>query len=202
LTVRAVFLDVGETLVDEERIWREVAAAVGLRPHVVWAALGGTIERGEDHWAVWDRLGVDRPVGVWEQFGYDADDLFSDAVPCVERLRAAGLLVGIAGNQSATMEEWARSTFDVDVVTSSSSLGARKPDRLFFDLLVERAGLAADEVAYVGDRADNDAAPALVAGLVAVHLRRGPWGRLQETPEGAISLETLAELPATLASVR
>ena len=40
VTVRAVFFDVGETLVDEERYWREVARAAGLGPHVVWAALG------------------------------------------------------------------------------------------------------------------------------------------------------------------
>ena len=48
MTVRAVFFDVGETLVDEERYWRENAAAAGLRPHVLWAALGKTIERGEE----------------------------------------------------------------------------------------------------------------------------------------------------------
>jgi FMN phosphatase YigB (HAD superfamily) len=196
--VRAVFFDVGETLLDEERIWRAVADSAGIRPHVVWAALGTTIERGEDHWAVWDHLGVERPVGVWERHGYEPDDVFPDAVPCIERLRAAGLFVGIAGNQSATMEEWARSTFDVDVVTSSASLGARKPDTGFFELLVERAGIAANEVAYVGDRADNDAAPALAAGLVAVHLRRGPWGRLQRTPAGAIGIDGLAGLPAAL----
>jgi FMN phosphatase YigB (HAD superfamily) len=198
MPVLAVFLDVGETLVDEERIWREVAAAAGQRPPVVWAALGTTIERGEDHWAVWDRLGVDRPLGVWERFGYEADDLFDDAIPCVQQLRAAGLFVGIAGNQSATMERWARATFEVDVVTSSGSLGARKPDPAFFERLVEHSGHAPNEVAYVGDRADNDARPALAAGLVAVHLRRGPWGRLQQTPAGAIRIETLAELPAAL----
>ncbi|MCZ7588567.1 MAG: hypothetical protein M5U27_06850 [Gaiella sp.] len=32
MTIRAVFFDVGETLVDEERIWREVARAAALRP--------------------------------------------------------------------------------------------------------------------------------------------------------------------------
>jgi FMN phosphatase YigB (HAD superfamily) len=202
VTVRAVFLDVGETLVDEERIWREVARAAGMRPNVVWAALGTTIERGEDHWAVWDRLGVDRPLGVWERFGYEPDDLFDDAIPCIERLRAAGLFVGIAGNQSATMEEWARATFDVDVVTSSGSLGAHKPELAFFERLVALAGTGdAREVAYVGDRVDNDVLPAQTAGLFAVHLRRGPWGLLHRTPEGVIGIDSLGDLPAALASL-
>jgi FMN phosphatase YigB (HAD superfamily) len=96
------------------------------------------------------------------------------------------------------MEEWARESLDVDVVVSSASLGVRKPDTRFFERLVELAGAPPGEVAYVGDRADNDAAPALAAGLVAVHLRRGPWGRLQATPSGAIPIDSFAELPAVL----
>ena len=59
--LHAVFLDVGETLVNEDRYWREVAAAAGLSPHVVTAALGVTIARGEDHTALWSHLGVERP---------------------------------------------------------------------------------------------------------------------------------------------
>jgi HAD superfamily hydrolase (TIGR01549 family) len=93
--------------------------------------------------------------------------LYPDAVDCLERLRADGLFVGIAGNQTAALEEWARSSeLPVDVVTGSSSLGVRKPDPAFFERLVELAGAPASEVAYVGDRADNDARPALAAGLV------------------------------------
>ena len=49
-----------------------------------------------------------------------------------------------------------------------------------------------------GDRVDNDAAPALAAGMVAVHIRRGPWGYLQEPPEGALRIRSLDELPEVL----
>ncbi|HET9242733.1 MAG TPA: HAD family hydrolase, partial [Gaiella sp.] len=76
----------------------------------------------------------------------------------------------------------------------------RKPDPSFFERLVALSGAAAHEVAYVGDRADNDVLPALAAGMVAVHLRRGPWGMLQETPSGALAIRSLAELPGALAS--
>jgi len=97
------------------------------------------------------------------------------------------------------MEEWARSAgLVVDVLTGSASLGVRKPDPVFFERLVDLAGASPDEVAYVGDRVDNDVLPALEAGLVAIHLRRGPWGRLQETPAGAIAIESLAEAPSRL----
>ena len=200
--LRAVFFDVGETLVDEERYWRGVAEAAGLGPHVVWAALGMTIARNEEHWELWRHLGIDRPTGAWESVVYSTDDLYPDALACLERLRAAGLVVGIAGNQTAALEAWARSAeLPVDVVTGSASLGVRKPDPRFFERLVEMAGVDRPELVYVGDRADNDAGPSLAAGLVAVHLRRGPWGMLQQTPEGAIAIESLAQLPDALASL-
>ena len=114
-------------------------------------------------------------------------------------MRASGRLVGIAGNQSAEMEEWARSLgLPVDVVTSSAALGVRKPEPGFFARLVELSGRLAEEVAYVGDRVDNDVLPALEAGLVAVHVRRGPWGLLQSTPDGVAAIETLSELAPLL----
>jgi FMN phosphatase YigB (HAD superfamily) len=54
----------------------------------------------------------------------------------------------------------------------------------------------------VGDRVDNDVLPAAAAGMVAVHVRRGPWGRLQQTPaEAAFGLDDLASLPDALASL-
>ena len=201
--VTAVFFDVGETLVDEERWWRELCERAGLQPHVVWAALGATIERGEEHDALWGRLGIDRPDGWWEEISYDLDDLYPDAVPCLEAMRELGLRVGIAGNQTEALECWAReSILPADVISSSASLGVRKPEARFFEEIVRLAGTAEPrEVVYVGDRVDNDVLPARAAGLAAVHVRRGPWGRLQSTPAGVPAIDSLAELPGALASL-
>jgi HAD superfamily hydrolase (TIGR01549 family) len=202
VTLKAVFFDVGETLVDEERWWRELCEQSGLQPHVVWAALGVTIERGEDHPALWGHLGIDRPESWWQGFTYVLDDLYPDAIACLEHFRARGIRVGIVGNQSEAMERWAREALlPADVIASSASLGVKKPDPRFFERVVELAGVdQAQEVAYVGDRVENDVLPALEAGLVAVHVRRGPWGRLQRAPEGTLSIDSLEELPDALAS--
>jgi FMN phosphatase YigB (HAD superfamily) len=201
--LKAVFFDVGETVVDEERWWREVARAVDLGPHVVWAALGLTIARGEEHLGLWRHLGLERP-SAWDSVVYSRDDLYPDAVGCLEAVRAMGLLVGLAGNQNAGLEAWARSAgLPVDLVTGSASLGVRKPDPAFFAGIVEASGFAPHQVAYVGDRVDNDVLPAAAAGLVAIHVRRGPWGRLQASPpEAALVVDDLASLPQALASLR
>ena len=203
MALRAVVFDVGETLVDEERWWRRLADRAGLQPHVVWAALGVTIERGEEHTGLWGHLGVEQPVG-WSEIPYSLADLYPDAWDSLERVRALGLRVGIVGNQTETLEAWARgAALPADVISSSASLGVRKPDPAFFAKVCELVGFAPEEVAYVGDRVDNDVLPAAAAGMVAVHVRRGPWGRLQTTPpEAAVALDDLASLPDALASLR
>jgi FMN phosphatase YigB (HAD superfamily) len=63
-------------------------------------------------------------------------------------------------------------------------------------------GLAAEKIAYVGDRLDNDVLPAKAAGMFAVLVRRGPWGHLHaQRPEAAHAdarIDTLAELTAAI----
>ena len=133
MTPSAVFFDVGETLVDEERYWRAAARAADLGPHVLWAALGKTIERGEEHWALWGHLGIERPT-AWDELVYSTDDLYPDALDCLERMRSCGMVVGVAGNQSAALEAWARSAgLPVDVVLVHD---AARP--LVDDALIER----------------------------------------------------------------
>lgn len=205
--MKAVFFDVGETLVDEERWWRVLAERAGMQPHVIWAALGVTIERGEEHDALWAHLGVQRPSDWWHVLPYELADLYPDALGCLESVRELGLRVGIVGNQTAALERWAREVpLPADVISSSESLGVRKPDPRFFARVVELAGCAPEEVAYVGDRVDNDVLPARAAGLWPVLIRRGPWGRAQWAwPEAAhahLRIESLAELVGLLRGPR
>lgn len=201
-SLRAVFVDVGETLVDETRWWREHARRVGVSPVVLTAALGAAIERGKDHRDVWGYLGHPVP-GEREEVGYVASDLYPDARSCLAELRASGYFVGVAGNQGARLEHDLRGFgLDVDLVASSASLGARKPAAEFFERLVGRSGFAPGECAYVGDRVDFDVRPARATGLVAVHVRRGPWGWLQRGSEEAdLRIDSLAELPSALRSL-
>ena len=138
MALRAVVFDVGETLVDEERWWRRLADRDGLQPHVVWAALGVTIARGEEHTALWGHLGIEQPPRWWDEVPYSLDDLYPDALDCLERVRELGLRVGIVGNQTEALEAWAReSALPADVISSSASLGVRKPDPAFFEKVVE-----------------------------------------------------------------
>jgi putative hydrolase of the HAD superfamily len=74
--------------------------------------------------------------------------------------------------------------FAPDLVLWSWQLGFSKPDPYFFQVLLARLaarGIAPGEALMVGDRADNDIAPARAAGLMTWHLQAkgdGGWAAL------------------------
>jgi len=183
--------DVGETLVDETQMWTRAAENAGVTPFTLMGVLGGLIARGEHHDNAWAILGVEHPEGTWTM-----DDWYPDALQCIARLREAGVRVCASGNTPRSVEDDLRER--VDAVASAASWGVQKPDPAFFAHVVELAGVAPEKIAYVGDRVDNDVRPAIAAGMVAVHIKRGPWGHLQAPPASAIRIRSLDELPAVL----
>jgi FMN phosphatase YigB (HAD superfamily) len=195
VAVTVVFFDVGETLVDETRAWAHAAADLGVTAPTLLGAIGATIARGQDHRAAYDVVGRGAPS--WDGYRHEVADLYPDALPCLGRVRDAGYALGVAANQHASLDELFGGL--VDHVLSSATLGLEKPDPRFFEAMVATAGRPPAEIAYVGDRVDNDVDPAVDAGLVAVHIRRGPWGHVQEGRARAhVRIDSLDELPEAL----
>jgi FMN phosphatase YigB (HAD superfamily) len=201
--VRAVFFDVGETLVDETRLWGAWADALGIPWFTFMAVIGGLIERGDRHDRAFEVLAPGfEPLLEDESFGLE--DLYPDALSCLKRVREAGYLVGVAGNQSERVEDvMRRLELPVDFIASSASLGAEKPSSLFFERLAATADRSPQECADVGDRLDNDVLPAREAGMVGVFLKRGPWAHLHAhdvtTSRPDVRIDSLDELPDALA---
>jgi HAD superfamily hydrolase (TIGR01549 family) len=191
VAVEAVVFDVGETLIDETRLWERAADAAGAPRFTLMGIVGGLAARGEHHRRAWQILGLDQPPATWE-----SDDFYADALPCLETLRRRGLLVGVVGNTLTEAEDLLRE--HVDLVGSSARWGVEKPTPAFFERIVSECGVDAGAIAYVGDRVDNDVEPALAAGMVGVHIRRGPWGHLHEPPAAALRVSSLEELPRVL----
>jgi FMN phosphatase YigB (HAD superfamily) len=204
--IGAVFFDVGETLVSENAVWSAWAAHYGVPPLTFMGALGAVIERRAHHLEVFRYFEPDADLSTFvglHEIG--PADLYPDALPCLAALRSAGYLVGVAGNQPPDVTERLLAGVELDVVASSTAWGVEKPAPEFFARVAESVGLAPGEVAYVGDRVDNDVLPAKAAGLVAVFVRRGPWGYVHAgRPEAAaadLRVDSLAELPDALGSL-
>ena len=205
---RWVVFDVGETLVDETRVWSTWADAVGVPRLTLMAVLGATIARGGGHQSVFEELGlphwVDHRDELEASYGAIVDgDLYPDVRPTMTTLAAAGYRLAIFGNQPA------RRTLDlqalelpVETIAMSDEMELAKPDPAYYARVLELlGGPSSTSVAHVGDRMDNDVLPAAAAGLRSIWIRRGPWGRIQQVPAGfapALVIDSLAELPGGL----
>ena len=210
---RLVAFDVGEVLIDETRVWTVWAELLGVSPLTFAAVLGAAIAQGEDHEAAFPHVA---PNVDWRDFedeherrygGFRAHDLYPDVLPCLAELQSLGFRVVIAGNQPRRRRDQLEALgLAYDELVISEELGAEKPDPVFFERLTRLVELdEPHELLYVGDRVDNDVVPAAAFGMRTCWLRRGPWGHLQDLPDGLepdLVLEGLGELPLLLSQWR
>jgi HAD superfamily hydrolase (TIGR01549 family) len=213
VTLKAVVFDVGETSVDETRARSAWADRLGIPRLTFLAVCGAVIASGNpDHREPFrifrpdldlrEELRKREAAGVGDAI--TSEDLYPDAVDCLRALHDAGYRIGVVGNQPARAEAaLAGLGLPLDLVGSSAGWGVEKPDPRFFARIAMELDLPAADIAYVGDRLDNDVRPAAAAGMQAIFIRRGPWGWIQQPtgspPEAALAIESLAELPEALA---
>ena len=197
--------DLGETLVSESRNWAKWARYLGVSELTFFAVLGAVIAAGRPHTDVFAYFRTDfslpdeepRKAAAGLPWGFDADDLYDDALPTLAALRAAGLRLAVMANQPVEALPFLE-TLPVDAVAASADWGLEKPDPAFFRRICDVLQAPAERIAYVGDRVDNDVVPAHDLGMTAVHLRRGPWGYLHAELPGAaaadLRLDNLTDL--------
>ncbi|MEW2426228.1 HAD family hydrolase [Streptomyces nigra] len=212
--IRAVIFDVGECLVDETTEYASWADWLGVPRHTFHAMFGAVIAQDRDYRETFQELrpGFDLNVererraqaGRPETFG--EEDLYPDVRETLAALRAGGLWLGIAGNQTVRAGRILRELFagDVDLIGTSDDWGASKPAPEFFERVAQVVPVEVEEMLYVGDRVDNDIRPAHAAGMHTALVRRGPWATIQWRSEEALKLptfrvESLLELSGLIA---
>ncbi|WP_326644558.1 HAD family hydrolase [Nonomuraea fuscirosea] len=205
-------LDIGETIVRDDRYWASWADWLNVPHHTLSALVGAVVAQGRDNA---DALRLLRP-GIDLDAEYAAReaagrgerieeaDLYPDVRPALATLRAAGHRVLIAGNQTARVAELLRAlNLPVDGIATSGEWGVAKPDPRFFARLADFAQAPPAQIVYIGDHPANDIGPAKAVGLLTAHILRGPWGHLWAgQPEASAAdwqIATLADL-ATISS--
>ena len=91
----------------------------------------------------------------------------------LDRLRAAGLRLGVVSNSDGRVEEALRAagiSDHFDVILDSALVGVEKPDPAIFRAALSALGVAPEEALYVGDLFDVDVVGARAAGMEAVLL--------------------------------
>lgn len=143
----------GRTPTDQRRetIWRLLAKR-GVAPYALDAAIETVLHDYE--------AGRDRALTV-----------FPDVVETLATLRGRGLTLVAASNGDVDLGR-VRIGGYISSTQYATDLGVAKPDPRFFALIAERLGIEAGRALMVGDRIDNDYAPAIEAGMAAVIIDR------------------------------
>jgi putative hydrolase of the HAD superfamily len=121
-------------------------------------------------------------------------ELYDDALPVLDDLRARGVKIGLVSNTARDLDEFVRHHgLDVDTTLTSRVHGKTKPHETIFRAALERLGAEPGEAAMVGDSPDDDVAGARALGMRAFLIDRE--NRYADDPE---RLTDLRALPAAL----
>ena len=170
------------------------AAVAGFAPNayqaILWALLGPAAE------AAWTELVAALPVRLFE--------LRPGIAELLRDLHAAGIRLGLAANQPTAILRDLRQAGLLDLFHMrdvSGDTGYRKPDPRLFLHACAGLDLPAEGVVMVGDRIDNDIAPARGLGMATIRFRTGRHRRQRprswlETPQAEV--EDVPSLRAAL----
>ena len=174
--IKWVFFDMGATLIDETQAWRH-------RTRDMLAGTGISFEQFHEKRIAFARQNLNGDAEAIRFFGLTKtpwpkeDEVpYPQAEAILAYLRDRGYGIGVIANQSPGSVErlrgWGLLSY-IDVVAASAELGVAKPDRAIFDRALEMAHCTAQEAVMIGDRLDNDVAPAKRLGMAAIWIRQG-----------------------------
>ena len=200
MELKWIFFDLGSTLIDEteadrQRI-REMTADTEITETLYREKRLEFIQQGSagDPAAI-AFFGLTKTP--WHS---DLEQPYPDAAPTLKALKGRGFRLGVIANQNPgtteRLQNWNLLQY-FDVVVASAEAGAAKPDPAIFRMALERAGCAPAQAVMVGDRIDNDVAPARALGMHSVRVLQGPGAfyrphSLEEEPE--YTIQDLGEL--------
>ena len=106
--------------------------------------------------------------------------IFEDTLPTLQAFRRAGVCLGVLSNWDHRLPPLLQ-TLDLaqyfEVLVVSALEGVEKPDPAIFHRAIERVGVRAEEILYVGDHRHLDLDPARALGIEAYLVdRKGKGG--------------------------
>lgn len=194
-----IFFDLGSTLVDESEAYRrrvlEMIDGTAISSDDFYNTMLGFYRKSQKG----DKLAAAHYGLSLPEWKSEYEVLYPEAKMCLERLHKKYRLGIIANQNPGTRERLRKFGIDgyFDVVIASAEEGMAKPDPCIFELALNRSGCSADQAVMIGDRLDNDIAPANRLGFTTVRILQG-YGRYaspllpDEIPDYTVS--SLADL--------
>ncbi len=170
-----IFFDVGSTIVDEHFAYKHRMNEMADLANTTYSSVYETTmefykqnKKGDLETA--KLLGIDLPK--WHK---EDEILYSDASKCLEIL-SGRYKIGIIANQSPgtkeRLEQYGVLQY-IDLVIASAEEGVAKPDKIIFEIALERGNCNPNNAVMVGDRIDNDIIPAKLLGMHTIWIKQG-----------------------------
>ena len=199
-SVRWLFFDIGSTLVDETKCYEKRFLELSEQAEVPYT---DTLKIALDAF----RQGKKGDHVCAKQYGlaipkwhHELETAYPDAIDTVRRLKERGYRLGIIANQGFGSENRLKG-FGLheyfDIILSSAEAGVAKPNPAIFLRALCRAECDPKNAYMIGDRLDNDIAPAKHLGMRTVWIKQGFGAFAQpqsdtETPD--VTVKSLKEL--------
>lgn len=171
-----IFFDIGSTLVDETECYN----------HRIREVIEGTdisFEQFNEKRIFFQKQNLKGDLEAIKFFGLkktpwhrEDERLYPEAEEILRYLCDKGYLISVIANQGLgtekRLENWGIRKY-FDSVTASAEEGVAKPDLEIFRRALNKAGCSAGNSVMIGDRLDNDIAPAKSLGMRTVWIKQG-----------------------------
>ena len=203
--MKTLFFDVGYTLVNEDAVWlrrckdqaaTEEAKKLGISAEDMYHEIQkATIEGLPQFRTVIERFKFSHMM----PYHHELETMYEDA-PQVLKVLSEKYELGVIANQADGLRERLQSFGLLQYfkyVISSWDVKVMKPDIRIFEHALKAANCQPQDAVMIGDRIDNDTAPAQSLGMKAVWIKQG-FGKLQTALAAAnppdYEVEKLTEL--------
>lgn len=173
--IQWIFFDIGSTLADESKAYQKRIEEAVAGSDITYQQFYDTMieyycENLRADLEPFKYFGLAKPA--WHS---EYEKLYPETKACLKRLKLK-FKIGIIANQIIGLKERLKRfgiSEYVDLVISSAEEGVAKPDLRIFEIAAERAGCAFQNAVMVGDRLDNDIAPANMLGMKTIWIKQG-----------------------------
>ena len=198
-----LFFDIGSTLINEEKAYQDrieqAIAETNITYDTFYQRMLVLFQEGlKGDLIALQEYSLERPK--WKS---ELEILYPDAKIVLETLHNR-YKIGVIANQLPNLEkrlenfgirQW------IDLIISSADCGFSKPSSKIFQLALQQASCSASSATMIGDRLDNDIAPAKALGMKTIWIKQGfsaysPIQSPSEEPDFTVnSLSDLLKIP-------
>ena len=170
-----LFFDIGSTLINEEKAYQDrieqAIAETNITYDTFYQRMLVLFQEGlKGDLIALQEYSLERPK--WKS---ELEILYPDAKIVLETLHNR-YKIGVIANQLPNLEkrlenfgirQW------IDLIISSADCGFSKPSSKIFQLALQQALCSASSATMIGDRLDNDIAPAKALGMKTIWIKQG-----------------------------